>query len=58
MKIPFLLKLGIVILLTVALAEYAPELVNAILFLILVGVILGNWKEFSGLASVIGTLGK
>lgn len=54
----FYLKLGIVILLVVALSEAAPDLVNAILVLILIGAILGNWQEFSGLASILGTLGK
>lgn len=58
MKIPFLAKLVIVILLAVALAEFIPEAVNAVLILILVGVILGNWKEFEGIAVLIGSLGK
>ena len=54
----FYIKLGIVILLVVALSEAAPDLVNAILVLILIGAILGNWQEFSGLAAILGTLGK
>jgi len=54
----FYLKLGIVILLVLALAEAAPDAVNAILVLILIGAILGNWQEFSGLAAILGTLGK
>lgn len=58
MKLPFLVKLAIVILITVALAELAPEAVNAVLGLILIGAILGNWQEFKGLATLIGTLGK
>jgi hypothetical protein len=56
MKIPQIAKVVIVILITVALAEVAPEAVNYILLLILIGVILGNWKEFSGLASVFSSL--
>jgi hypothetical protein len=58
MKIPFLARLLIVILLTVALAEVAPEFVNIVLALILVGIVLGHWKSFSGLASMLGSLGK
>jgi hypothetical protein len=53
MKIPFLLKLLIVILLTIALSEFAPELVNYVLLLILIGAILGNWQEFKGLATIL-----
>jgi hypothetical protein len=56
MKIPQGVKIVIVILITVALAEVAPEAVNYILLLILIGVILGNWQEFSGLASVFSSL--
>ena len=58
MKIPFLGKLAIVILITVAMAEIAPEAVNAVLVLILVGAILGNWQEFKGLVDVLGSLNK
>ena len=54
----FVFKLAIVILIVAALAEYAPELVNAILILVLLGMVLGNWKSFSGIASVFGSLGK
>ena len=54
----FYLKLGIAILIVVALGEAAPDVVNAVLVLILIGAILGNWQEFSGLAAILGTLGK
>lgn len=54
----FYLKLGIVILIVVALGEAAPDIVNAVLVLILIGAILGNWQEFDGLAAILGTLGK
>lgn len=50
-------RLIIVIALTVILAEIAPEAVNAILLLILIGLVLSNWKAFSQLNSLIGTLG-
>ena len=56
MKIPNTAKIIIVILLTVAMAEFIPEAVNLILTLILVGVILGNWKQFSGLATLLGSI--
>lgn len=58
MKLPFLAKLAIVILITVAISEIAPEAVNYILLLVLVGAVLGNWKEFAGLATLFGSLGK
>lgn len=54
----FYLKLAIVILIVVALGEAAPDVVNAVLALILIGAILANWNEFSGLATILGTLGK
>lgn len=54
----FYLKLAIVILIVIALGEAAPDVVNAVLILILIGAILGNWQEFSGLAAILGTLGK
>lgn len=55
--LPFAARLVIVILLTVALAEFAPELVNGILALTLIGIVLSNWKDFQGLTKVIATLG-
>ncbi len=53
----FTTRLIIVIILTVALAEVAPDLVNAILSLILIGIVLSHWKAFSALFSVAATLG-
>lgn len=58
MKLPFIARLIIVILLVVALAQIAPEAINAILSLVLVGIILSRWKSFQALAQVIGTIGK
>lgn len=58
MTLPPIAKLVIVILLVVAIAEFAPEWVNAFLGLVLIGVILSHWQNFAGLASAIGTLGK
>lgn len=55
-QIPFAARLVIVILLAVALSEAIPEIVNAILILILAGLILGHYRQFSGLANVLGDL--
>lgn len=57
-SIPYAAKLAIVILLVVALAEVIPDYINALLGLVLVGIVLTNWQKFSGLASALGTLGK
>lgn len=58
MKLPFIARLIIVILLVVALSQVAPEAVNAVLALVLVGIVLSRWKSFQGLTQVINTLGK
>lgn len=58
MKLPFIARLIIVILLTVAISQIAPEAVNAILFLILVGILLSHWRSFQGLTQIVATLGK
>lgn len=58
MKMNFTTRLVIVIVLTIALAEFAPDLVNAILLLILIGILLSRWKSFSQLFGLIGTLGE
>jgi hypothetical protein len=58
MKLPFIAQLIIVILLVVALAQIVPEAINAILSLVLVGIILSRWKSFQGLTQVIGAIGK
>ena len=49
-------KLAIVIVIAIGLAELYPEFVNAVLFLVLVGLILGHWGQFSGLAKILGTV--
>ena len=58
MKIPTVAKLVLVILIVLALAELDPDWINAFLALVLVGVILSHWQNFTGLASALGTLGK
>lgn len=57
MTLPFAARLVIVILLVVALSEFAPELVNAVLAIILIGVVLSGWREFQGVTKIIATLG-
>lgn len=57
MTLPFVARLVIVILLVVALSEFAPELVNAVLAIILIGVVLSGWREFQGVTKIIATLG-
>jgi hypothetical protein len=56
LDIGFYPKLAIVILVAIAAAEANPELVNAVLVLILLGLVLGHWSQFSGLASILGTV--
>lgn len=50
-------KLAIVILLAVAASEVAPEAVNAVLLLILLGLVLGHYGAFASLAGVLGSIG-
>lgn len=52
----FYAKLALVFMLAVALAEVAPELVNSILILILVGLIVSHWSKFAGLARILSTV--
>jgi len=49
-------KLVIVILLAVAASEAAPEVVNTVLVLILIGLLLSHWGQFAGLTKILGTL--
>jgi len=49
-------KLAIVILLAIAAAEVSPQAVNALLILILLGLILGHWGQFSGLTKILGSV--
>lgn len=56
MTLPFYARLALVCLIAVALSEAIPEAVNAVLILILAGIILGHWEKFSFLAQALGTL--
>lgn len=51
-------KYAIAILIVLALAEVAPQIVNSILILVLIGMMLANTKAIASLAAVLGSLGK
>lgn len=48
----------IAVLVVIALAEVAPEIVNAVLVLVFVGILLMRFDSFKSLINSIGTLGK
>ncbi len=52
------IKYILAVLVILALAEVAPEVVNAILILILVGMLLMRFGYFAQLFNLIGTIGK
>ena len=54
----FYVRLTIAILIVILLAEVAPEAVNALLALLLVGLIVGRWQAFAGLAYIIASVGR
>lgn len=58
MKLPFIARLIIVILLVIAISQAIPEAVNAVLVLVLIGIVLSDSKTFSGLAQIVGSLGR
>ncbi len=49
-------KYILAILIVVILAEVVPEPVNAVLFLVLIGLVLAQYQSFADLFSQIGTL--
>lgn len=51
-------KLILAFLVVIALAEVMPEVVNAVLILILIGIVLMRFPAFAGLAQTIGSIGK
>lgn len=57
-NLPFYGKLAIVILLAVAFSEAYPKAVNYLLLLVLIGLVLGHYKQFSFLTEVLGSIGK
>lgn len=56
--LPFYGKLGITVLIVVALSEAIPQVINTILVLILAGLILGHYTKFTYLTQLVGTVGK
>lgn len=51
-------RYAIVVLVVLAAAEFAPQVVNVFLALVLVGMLLMNPKAMASLAAVFGTVGK
>ncbi len=54
--LPFYGRLAIVIVIVVALSEAMPEVVNYLLLLILIGLIVGHYKQFAYLNVLLGTV--
>lgn len=50
----YYVKIVIVFLIVIALAEAIPEIVNSFLILVLVGIFLGHWETFAKLLAGIG----
>lgn len=48
----------VALLVVIALSEVMPEAVNAVLVLVLIGILLMRFPAFAGLVNSIGTLGK
>jgi hypothetical protein len=53
-----IIKYILAVIVAIALAEAIPEAVNAILILILVGVVLMQFDKFAQLVNLIGSVGK
>lgn len=51
-------RYALALLIVLAVAEFAPQVVNVVLALVLVGMLLMNAKAVGSLVSVIGTLGR
>jgi preprotein translocase subunit SecF len=49
-------RLGVAVIVTMLLSEVAPEAVNAVLILILVGLVLGHYSSFAFMADWLGKL--
>jgi len=56
MTIQKMARLGVAVIVTMLLSEVIPEVVNAVLILILVGLVLGHYSSFSFMADWLGTL--
>ena len=55
---PTVAKYAIAILLVLAVAQVAPEAVNAFLILVLIGILLMRFSYFQDLVTQLGSLGK
>jgi hypothetical protein len=49
-------RLGVAIIVVLLLAEVIPEAVNAVLILVLVGLILGHYSSFTFMADWLGKI--
>jgi len=56
MTIQKMARLGVAVIVTMLLSEVIPEVVNAVLILILVGLVLGHYSSFSFMADWLGAL--
>ena len=56
-SIPLAARIIIVVFVVIALAEFAPEAVNGILILVLIGLILGRFQAFKGLFQIFNSFG-
>lgn len=55
---PTIAKYVLAVLVVLVAAEVSPEITNAFLILLLVGIVLMRFGAFQSLAAQIGTLGK
>ena len=51
------IRFGIAFLLVFFLADLMPQVVNGVLILIVVGVVLGHYSSFEGLANILTSIG-
>lgn len=51
-------RYAITVLVVLAVAEFAPNVVNTFLLLVLIGMLLMNTKAITSLAAIVGTVGK
>jgi hypothetical protein len=53
----FYARLFVVFIIVILLAEIMPEAVNAVLLLVLAGIILGHYTAFAGIGALIQKIG-
>lgn len=55
--LPLSARIAIVVLIVIALAEFAPKAINAILVLVLVGMVLNRFQAFKGIFQILNSFG-